>query len=208
MATQICRHLYLNGSRCGAPSLREKTLCYHHIRLAQHHRTLREAPDPTPTIINPIPKDHLDRMRREPILAQYYSGTVLANRRASLLNLDFPPLEDRESIQLALSMLISAMAQNRIEPRSATAILYGLQVASANAANLPQRPARTSIVTETVLDDTGHELAPDTDPADEADYQELMSTISQSRFDEYKEPRNSDDYYDDEEEDDEDQQEV
>ena len=122
MSTAICRHVHVNGARCGSPSLRDKIYCYHHIRIAEHHRTLAELPDPTPTIIHPIPKDHLDRMQREPILAQYYSGSALANRRASLLNLDFPPLEDRESIQLALSMLITAMAQNRIEPRSATAI--------------------------------------------------------------------------------------
>jgi hypothetical protein len=204
MSTQICRHIHINGARCGSPSLRDKAYCYHHIRVAEHHRVLAQAPDPTPTIIHPIPKEHLDRMQREPILADYYSGTALANRRATALNLDFPPLVDRESIQLALSMLICAMAQNRIAAKDATPILYGLQVASSNAAHLPAGPSRSEVVTETVLDEAGRQLAPDEDPEGEADYQKLMHILSNSRFDEPKE--DPDEYYDDDEEDEEEEQ--
>jgi hypothetical protein len=201
MSTQICRHIRLNGTRCNCVALKGETYCYFHVKSAHHHRVLAETPDPTPTIIHPIPKDHLDRMQREPILADYYSGTALANRRATALNLDFPPLVDRESIQLALSILICAMAQNRIAAKDATPILYGLQVASSNAAHLSAGPSRSDVVTETVLDDAGRQLAPDVDPDGEADYQKLMHLISQSRFDETPEPREDpDDYYDDDEE--------
>jgi hypothetical protein len=46
--------------------------------------------------------------------------------------LDLPPLEDADSIQLALSDVILALAANRIDPRRARILIYGLQVASQN----------------------------------------------------------------------------
>jgi hypothetical protein len=170
MPTNICRYIHVTGARCGSPSLTHKAFCYHHIKVAHHHHraSTPSPPDPTPVLIHTIPKDHLDRLHREPVLAEYYAGTLLANRRATQPALDFPPLEDRESIQLALSMLITSMAHNRIDLRHATGLLYGLQVASANArgrrsANAGDEPP-TAKVRETVLDDSGLLVAPDEDP--------------------------------------------
>jgi len=56
--------------------------------------------------------------------------------RADLIpgqHIELAPLEDRQSIQLALSIVINALATGQLETRRATALLYGLQVASSNA---------------------------------------------------------------------------
>src|SRR5215471_8915423 len=46
--------------------------------------------------------------------------------------LALPALEDADAIQLALSDVILALAANRIDPRRARILIYGLQVASQN----------------------------------------------------------------------------
>src|SRR5271168_3326995 len=46
--------------------------------------------------------------------------------------LDLPSLEEADAIQLALSDVILALAANRIDPRRARILIYGLQVASQN----------------------------------------------------------------------------
>jgi hypothetical protein len=51
-------------------------------------------------------------------------------------HIELAALEDRQAIQLALSIVINALATGQLETRRATALLYGLQVASANAAHL------------------------------------------------------------------------
>jgi hypothetical protein len=45
------------------------------------------------------------------------------------------PLEDADAIQLALSDVVLALAANRIDPRRARILIYGLQVASQNYRN-------------------------------------------------------------------------
>ena len=153
MPAIICRYIRTNGARCGSPALAGRTMCYHHGTVAHHHRGLHAAPahEPEATILHPI--SSADRPQRDPILAESVAPPLI---------LDFPPLDDRDSIQLALSMVITAMAQNRIDPRRATAMLYGLQVASANCRHLaPEDPQ--NVVREIVIED-GQPLAPDEDP--------------------------------------------
>jgi hypothetical protein len=48
---------------------------------------------------------------------------------------NLPPLEDADAIQLAISDVVLALAANRIDPRRARILLYGLQVASQNIHN-------------------------------------------------------------------------
>ncbi|QMV19272.1 hypothetical protein GOB94_11705 [Granulicella sp. 5B5] len=162
MPAITCRHIRTNGARCGSPALSGRAMCYHHGKVAHHHRGLAPQPaDDTPTILHPI--SSADRTQRDPILAEPVAAPLI---------LDFPPLEDRESIQLALSMVITAMAQNRIDPRRATAILYGLQVASSNCRHIaPEVPP--NVVREVVIED-GQQLAPDEDPVVET----TSSTLS------------------------------
>lgn len=154
MPTEICRHIRANGTRCGSPALRGEALCYFHRRDRERYpnRIHRSVDDDTPAILHSLQYDR-ERLQREPMLAEY-----LAPAPATL---EFPALEDRESIQIALSMLLSALGRNELEPKRAGMMLYGLQVASSNAKSLTRDPAT---VTETVVDEQGLELAPDEDP--------------------------------------------
>ena len=158
MPTTFCRHIRANGTRCNSPALRGQPLCYFHHRDRQRYPNLRPAEDPTPTVIHSMQRDP-GGMQRDPLIAQYFSDPPL-NHPAEL---HFPPLEDRESIQVALSMLLAALGRNQLEPKRAGMMLYGLQVASSNAKTLTHNAPET--VTEVLLDDHGHELAPDEDPA-------------------------------------------
>ncbi len=144
--TSICRHIHTNGKRCGSPALRKQTYCYYHRSLHRTHN----------------PNAAYDR---EAVVLTAKSD----NGRDQLLwpvpKLEIPALEDRESIQVALSLIIGALARNDMDNKRASTLLYGLQIASSNAANLDHQPERDYLVTETTIDDSGTELAPDEDPA-------------------------------------------
>ena len=173
MPTKVCRHIRTNGERCGSPALNSEVFCYYHVQSGKRHRSLHaRSGNPRSgsieTIIHPMTLQ--DGTQREPLTAEY-----LSLQSPAPLQLDFPPLEDRHSIQLALSMLITALAQDRLDSRRAAILLYGLQIASANAKDLtPTLPPdrRTGKVRETVLDDaSGTLIAPDEDPEGEEEYQ-------------------------------------
>jgi hypothetical protein len=68
-------------------------------------------------------------------------------------------LEDREAVQFALSVVINALATNRIDSKRATALLYGLQLASANAARLNNAPDNPEVVRAVESSPTGLDLA-------------------------------------------------
>jgi hypothetical protein len=55
--------------------------------------------------------------------------------------LNFPPLEDAESVQLAISRLFAAIAAGQIDPVQARSLLYALQIASCNVRALAPAPA-------------------------------------------------------------------
>ena len=73
-------------------------------------------------------------------------------------HIELAPLEDRESVQLALSIVINALATGRLDSKRATAILYGLQLASNNAARLKISPFPYDVV-QTVTPADGLDLA-------------------------------------------------
>ena len=66
---------------------------------------------------------------------------VIAGQHVQLL-----ALEDRESVQTALSVVINALALGQLETQRATALLYGLQLAAMNAAKLNTQPYAPNIV--------------------------------------------------------------
>ncbi len=68
-------------------------------------------------------------------------------------------LEDSESVQVALSLVINALANGDLEAKRATALLYGLQLASRNAARLPAVPNPPNIVRSFALTPEGFEMA-------------------------------------------------
>jgi hypothetical protein len=55
-------------------------------------------------------------------------------------------LEDRDSVQVALSVVINALASGQMESRQATALLYGLQIASSNLARRTADPDPAEVV--------------------------------------------------------------
>jgi len=61
-------------------------------------------------------------------------------------HLELTALEDRESVQLALSVVINALATGQLDIKRATALLYGLQLASNNARGLHTEPYAANTV--------------------------------------------------------------
>jgi hypothetical protein len=69
---------------------------------------------------------------------------------AEAASLDLPPIEDTASIQLALIEVLQALAANQLDTKRAGLLLYGLQVASANAKHckIPSHGVRSITHTE------------------------------------------------------------
>ncbi|HUZ96907.1 MAG TPA: hypothetical protein VMU57_18535 [Edaphobacter sp.] len=74
-------------------------------------------------------------------------------------NLELLALEDAESIQLALSMVINALATSTLDTKCASALLYGLQLASLNASRLHPRPKASEVVRDYATSADGLDLA-------------------------------------------------
>jgi hypothetical protein len=61
-------------------------------------------------------------------------------------HIELATLEDRESVQVALSVVINALATGNLDIKRATALLYGLQLASNNARGLQTKPFAPDVV--------------------------------------------------------------
>jgi hypothetical protein len=148
MSATTCRHIKTNGKRCQSPSLGLSAFCYFHSRLHRRHKNLIEnsaalaVPSPNPTTSA--------------------SGTpqYLPDYAAQIpIELDLPPAEDAESIQVSVSLLIAALARNRIDPKRAAVLLYGLQLASTNAKSITIEPYASSVTRALTRTKSGLDLA-------------------------------------------------
>jgi hypothetical protein len=74
-------------------------------------------------------------------------------------HIELTALEDRESVQVALSVVINALATGNLDIKRATALLYGLQLASNNARGLYTEPTATKIVRTVEPSPEGLDLA-------------------------------------------------
>jgi hypothetical protein len=74
-------------------------------------------------------------------------------------HIELNPLEDRESVQLAISVVVNALATGRLETRRASAILYGLQLAGYNCARLNTNPYPPDVVLTVEPSPEGLDLA-------------------------------------------------
>jgi hypothetical protein len=74
--------------------------------------------------------------------------------------MEVPFLEDRGAVQIALSEVVSALAEHRIDYKRASLMIYALQVASANAKN-PNDLIAANQVRETSQNEEGEELGPE-----------------------------------------------
>jgi hypothetical protein len=74
-------------------------------------------------------------------------------------HIELNPLEDRESVQLAISVVVNALATGQLETRRASAILYGLQLAGYNCARLNTNPYPPDVVLTVEPSPEGLDLA-------------------------------------------------
>ncbi|WP_353070277.1 hypothetical protein RBB75_09355 [Tunturibacter empetritectus] len=74
-------------------------------------------------------------------------------------HIELTTLEDRESVQVALSTVINALATGNLDIRRATALLYGLQLASNNASSLITKPYAARVVRDVESSPEGLDLA-------------------------------------------------
>ncbi|MGH9595857.1 MAG: hypothetical protein ACRD3K_03575 [Edaphobacter sp.] len=155
MQATICRHIKTNGRQCKSPSLGLSAFCYFHSRLHRRHRNLVENSSP------------LIETGSNPAASASGAAQTLPDYAAQdAVELDLPPVEDAESIQVALSLLIAALARNRITAKRAAVLLYGLQLASTNARSITIEPSASSIARALTRTKSGLDLAVrDTEPA-------------------------------------------
>ena len=123
MQIELCRHIKTNGTQCRAVALTDQDFCYFHHRLHASHKVYRQSLAGRPSRVS--------------------GGQMIS----------LPPFEDRESIQLAISQVVNAVATELLDPARAKVLLYGLRLASANARGL-------TIVSEPVLVVRDIEAAP------------------------------------------------
>jgi hypothetical protein len=149
MSATICRHIKTNGRQCKSPSLGVSAFCYFHSRLHRRHRNLLENSSALAT--------------SSPNPAASTPGTLQSPPDYAAQNpieLDLPPVEDAESIQVSISLLIAALARNRIDAKRAAVLLYGLQLASTNAKSITIEPSAASIIRALTRTKSGLDLAP------------------------------------------------
>jgi len=63
-----------------------------------------------------------------------------------------PVLEDAETIQVAITRVLQALAYGTVDPIRAKFMLYGLQVASQNVKHANFRPCRSDVVTDLTVE--------------------------------------------------------
>jgi hypothetical protein len=159
----VCRHLKTNGRRCQSPALTGGALCFFHRNLHQTHR-------------RPPTAEKLMSTWQEETLQSFRDGgedpLAIARAYPKQNEIEFPALEDAESVQLATSMLFQAIATGQIHFKRARLLLYTLKIAAINqralARSLAASDAETA-PTRIVRTKHGHLLAaPDTAPSAES----------------------------------------
>jgi hypothetical protein len=107
---------------------------------------------------------HSNTRRRPSPQNQPYDPYTEPNESA----LNLPPLEDADAIQLAISDVVLALAANRIDPRRARILIYGLQVASQNNRHRAAAAAKEAAIEQTVRETHEHEDGTLIGPAQES----------------------------------------
>ncbi len=106
----LCTHIkFSDGKVCQSPALRGTDLCYYHYRWRKQK----------PSASQPAPRKKAVRPEK--------------NRA---LPFEFDDLDTPESIQTALSLVATAIAQDKLDHNRASAILYAIQMANANISKL------------------------------------------------------------------------
>jgi hypothetical protein len=101
-----CEHIKTNGEFCGSPALRGRNYCYFHLTYIGR------------------------RLRAE----RLHARAMAAAADPRVVPLELPPLEDANSVQMAVMQVIDAILHNRLDNKRAGLVLYALQTASSNLA--------------------------------------------------------------------------
>jgi hypothetical protein len=106
----ICTHIKSSdGKVCQSPALRGTDLCYFHYRWRKQK----------PSTVRPAPQ----KKTANPV-------------KSRALPFQFDELDTPESIQTALSLVATAVANDTLDHNRASAILYAIQMANANISKL------------------------------------------------------------------------
>jgi hypothetical protein len=145
---KTCQHVKSSGARCRAFALTDNTFCFWHARIHRHHN---EASRRFPDFY--CSKNSVEERMDDKDTDWTYSGL----RPNYPISNELPPLEDAESIQISISLIMRALADARIEHKQAALMLYALQIAAANVRSV--RPAIEDSVVDIATNDVGVEIA-------------------------------------------------
>ena len=129
MRYRLCRHILTKGVHCDSPALTGKPHCFFQTRMYARHSGFR-------------------------LPAQAPDATETKGQHIQLA-----PLEDADAIQIAISQVINALASGQLEPRRASVLLYGLQMASSNSRRLRCSPSPSTVVRSVQLTPEGLDIA-------------------------------------------------
>ena len=128
----LCTHIKTNGRPCQSPALAGEPLCFFHNQLRVTHRR-----PPTVEALTSFWQETGILNEGDP---EGDPGTI-ARVYPRQNEIEFPPLEDAESVQLATSMLFQAIATGQIYFKRARLLLYTLKIAVINQRALTQSRA-------------------------------------------------------------------
>jgi hypothetical protein len=137
---------------------------------------------------------------------------ALLRQKSAKAKLDLPALEDRASILMALSQVIGALADGRIDGTKAGRVIYALQVAAQFAPTSPRFPSSNQVESIARTSD-GDELAPESikcfknDDCDTCPYRDECGDDESGEEDEDADDEEEDDDDEDDDDDDEDEEE-
>jgi hypothetical protein len=121
-----CNHVRVNGVQCNSPAMARKRFCY-------FHQQWRQAAAPKSG----------SRGKRASGDAGLGPGS---DESLQLAALALPPLEDANSIQMALMQVIRLIVTRQIDGKLAGLLLYALQTATSNLKQLTLEPDWKKVV--------------------------------------------------------------
>ena len=115
-----CRHIKTDGEQCQSPAWTGRNFCYYHTLYRHRGKPNRKTSRAlrAPMVDSDENWHYVDVM--EPFAKRYTLG----------------PIEDGPSLQVAISTVVNALADNRIDMGRASTLLYGLQLAATNLRTL------------------------------------------------------------------------
>jgi hypothetical protein len=148
-----CRHVRPSSDRCNAAAIKGNHWCYFHARLheqqaQQAKRIAQEAERRSrdasrqPRLPNGTfaPSEETIDGGAHAVSSAIQPGapvpSVETRHQPEPLPFRLTAVEDSASIQLALIEVLQSLAAHQLDPKRAGLLLYGLQVASANAKNV------------------------------------------------------------------------